>query len=219
LPTTNTLNKLNATKHYDAVIFDFDGVIVDTEKYHFEAWNKVLAQYGIQCTQDEYENLKSTGREYVIEYFNNKFNLNWNTVEKTSITNLKGKIYNEIINTLSKKDLLPFVLDYLDFLKSNYIKIGIASSSKAVKEQIACLGLTNYFDVIIDGNDVQKKKPHPEVFLKTAEKLNTTPDRCLVFEDAPAGIEAGIAGGFEVIHIGTPQSRLAPTIPTFKPLL
>lgn len=199
------INPMNKEKNYDGVIFDFDGVILDTEKYHFIAWNEAFAKYDVQFTPEEYDGLKSTGRENIIKHIIEKYNLKLSSEEKDSIAKEKGEIYSNLTKDLNKSDFVLHVLEYLAFLKKNFVKIGIASSGKSTRLLLDQFGLSDYFDVIIDGNATLNKKPDPAVFLEAARIMNVSPERCLVFEDAPVGITAAKNGGFDVVYVGSNQ--------------
>lgn len=203
------INPFKKEKFYDGVIFDFDGVILDTEKYHYLSWKKAFEKYNISLVFSEYEKLKSTGREHIIEYFDKKYDLKLSAKEKSDIGLAKSNFYLSFAENLNENDFIPYVLEYLKFLKSNYTKIGIASSSKVVKQYLDRFGLTDYFDVVIDGNANFYKKPSPDIFLEAAKTMNVTPEKCLVFEDAPVGVDAALIGGFDVIYVGTiPQNNI-----------
>lgn len=213
------INPIKIEKSYDGVIFDFDGVILDTEKYHYLSWKKVFEKYNITFSSLVYENLKSTGREQIIQYVDEKFDLKLSEAEKENISRAKGELYIEYTAGINENDFVPYVLEYIEFLRRNHIKIGIASSSKAVKQYLNKFGLNDYFDVVIDGNDNLPSKPNPSIFLETAKRLNASPEKCLVFEDALAGIDAAVAGGFDVIFVGNSKHRDIPSIKDFSPMV
>lgn len=197
------INMFKRGKLYEGVIFDFDGVILDTEKYHYLAWKKVLEPYNITLLPSGYEKLKSTGREHIIKYFDEKYSLNLSAEEKRRISFKKGEIYSDLTENISQNDFIPYVLEYLNFLRRNYIKIGIASSSKTVKHYLDRFGMLDFFDIIVDGNADFNKKPSPDIFLEAAKEMNVRPENCLIFEDASVGVEAALSGGFDVIYVGT----------------
>ena len=213
------INRLNQEKKYDGVIFDFDGVILDTEKYHYLSWVKAFEKYNAPLSAADYENLKSRGRTYIIDYFDSRYHLHLTEEEKCEIALEKHRLYAQYAQSLSEKDFVPHVLEYLAFLKSHYTKIGIASSSEAVKQQLDQFGIAGCFDVVIDGKADLRKKPHPDAFLEAAKLMNVAPENCLVFEDAPVGVEAAMAGGFDVIYVGENPSGKVCSIRDFSAML
>lgn len=211
------INRFMPQKKYDAVIFDFDGVILDTEKYHFMAWNKAFSQYGVSITQEMYAPLKSTGRNHIITTICDQFNLSLNEEEKTNIQTIKGEYYSELVKALSEEDIIPGVREYINYLWDNRIKLAIASSSEFVKPLLQEFNLLQYFDIIIDGTNHIRKKPYPDIFILAAKELDVTPEFGLVYEDSIPGIEAASIGGFDVIGVGLIHSTKAvATIPDFK---
>lgn len=188
-----------------ACLFDLDGVIVDTAKYHFNAWKRLANDLGIDFTLEENEKLKGISRIDSL-----KLILDWGGIEKSeeemlTLAALKNSWYLEMIEAMPADEILPGVADFIKILKSENIKIGLGSASKNSEIILKKINLFEAFDVIIDGTKVFKSKPDPEVFLKGAEALNTLPENCLVFEDAISGIEAAIHGGMRVVGIGESQ--------------
>lgn len=183
-------------------IFDLDGVIVDTAKYHFQAWKNSAEELGIEFTKDSNELLKGVSRirslEIILELGNKKIS----DAEFDRILNEKNKNYLSYIEKMDASEILPGVLDALKWIKNEGGKIVLGSASKNAKPILEKVGLMEYFDAIVDGNDVSKAKPDPEVFLLGAERTNSKPEECLVFEDAVAGIQAANNAGMLSIGIG-----------------
>jgi len=190
-----------------ALLFDLDGVIVSTEKNHFEAWRETASKLGIPFSEHDNEALKGVNR---VDSLKQILKLGKKTVsaeEFESLLVFKNDMYLDSITTLSKDDLLPGVHALLLQAKSMGVKIGLGSSSKNAPMILTRLGITDLFDVIIDGNGVTHPKPDPEVFLNGAKALALAPSDCLVFEDASSGVAAAKAGGFIAIGVGNPMLK------------
>lgn len=190
-----------------ACLFDLDGVIVDTAKYHYLAWKKLASELGFDFNEEHNERLKGVSRmdslEILLEVggLKNKFTES----EKISFAEKKNNWYVEYISKMTPNEILPGVKNFLTRLKLAGIKTGIGSVSKNTMTILNNVGLTSYFDTIIDGTKITYAKPNPEVFLKGASELNILPKNCVVFEDAKAGIEAAINAEMYSIGVGSPQ--------------
>lgn len=186
-----------------AVIFDLDGVVVDTARYHYLAWRELADSMGFEFDVLHNEKLKGVSRmaslEIVLESGNIK---NLTLAEKNQLADRKNNIYLNLISKLSEDDILPGVLKFLDKIKDSQYKIALGSASKSGKMILNKLNLSKYFDVIVDGNLVEKPKPDPEVFLKAADLLEIPYNQCIVVEDSKAGIEAAQISGMYSIGIG-----------------
>lgn len=181
-------------------IFDLDGVIVDTAKYHFLAWKKLAKSLDIDFTEEENEQLKGVSRVRSLEKI-----LTWGnkTISKEKFQDLMGKKNEDYLNYISEMDeseILPDVPKVLNFLIDKQQPISLGSASKNARAILDRVNLRKSFDEIVDGNDVSKAKPDPEVFLMAAKLLDVDPKHCIVFEDSVAGVEA--ANRAEMISIG-----------------
>lgn len=185
-----------------AYIFDMDGVIVDTAKYHFISWKKLAAGLGFDFDKVQNEKLKGLSRMDSLNVLLEIGGQLLSEAEKERLAKEKNEDYLEQIRHMDASELLPGVKALLDEAKTAGIKMAIASSSKNADFIVDRLKIRPYFDAIITGNDVRKAKPDPEIFLKAAKALNVQPEKAIVFEDALAGIEAGKKGGFHVVGIG-----------------
>jgi beta-phosphoglucomutase len=185
-----------------ACIFDLDGVLCDTSKFHFTAWSKLARTLNVPFEEEDNYQLKGVSRVGSLQYILDKAGISLSEEEFASLMEKKNKHYLDLIGSLSSKDLLPGVLPLLKELKAAGIKIGLGSSSKNAKLVIDRTGIGHYFDVLVDGTDVVNTKPHPEVFLKGAWGLGIEPANIIVFEDAAKGVEAAKAGGFAAVGIG-----------------
>ena len=183
-------------------IFDLDGVIVDTAKYHFLAWKKLANEIGIDFTETQNEQLKGVSRVRSLEKI-----LSWGniTLEETKFNELMGKKnddYLTYIASMDESEILPDVVKVLDFLSNHNQRMSLGSASKNAREILTRVNLLDRLDAIVDGNDVSKAKPDPEVFLIAAEKMDVEPNECIVFEDAVAGVQAANAANMISIGIG-----------------
>lgn len=185
-----------------ACLFDLDGVVVDTAKYHYLAWKRLASNLGFDFTQKDNERLKGVSRMQSLEILLSIGNIKTRDSEKLKMAEQKNNWYVEYISKLDSKEILPGVKNFLIELRQNGIKIALGSASKNSMLILNNLNLTSYFDAIIDGNKVSKAKPDPEVFLLGASELRVNPLECVVFEDAQAGIDAAKAANMKAIGIG-----------------
>ncbi|MBZ9687695.1 beta-phosphoglucomutase [Clostridium estertheticum] len=186
-----------------AVIFDLDGVLVDTAKYHYLAWKRLAQELNIEFSLQDNERLKGVSRMQSLNIILEIGNITLDNNIKIELAQKKNIWYVEYISNLTPKDILPGVIGFLESIKADSIKVALGSASKNSMLILDKLNLTNYFDAIIDGTKVSKAKPDPEVFLKGAEALKVLPSECIVFEDAEAGVEAAINAGMYCIGIGS----------------
>lgn len=183
-------------------IFDLDGVIVDTAKYHFLAWKKLANDLGIDFTEEQNEQLKGVSRVKSLEKI-----LNWGETsvseEKFSqLMHKKNEDYLSYIDTMTEDEILIDVPRILDQIKEENQGISLGSASKNARAILKKVGLYETFETIVDGTNVSKAKPDPEVFLIAAKELNIVPEKCIVFEDSIAGIQAANAANMISIGIG-----------------
>ncbi len=185
-----------------ACIFDLDGVLVDTAKYHFIAWQRLASNLHVEFTEQDNEQLKGLSRDASLDYILNKGKISASTSEKEVWKEQKNNWYLELVNTMQADEVLPNCKELLRDLKSNDVKVGLGSASKNASLILSRVDIKHYFDVIIDGTVTSKSKPDPEVFLLGAKALGLTPAECIVFEDAINGVKAAKTGGFKTIGIG-----------------
>ena len=192
---------------YQMAIFDLDGVLVDTAKYHYLAWRQLARKLGFEFTSEQNERLKGVSRDQALELLLEMGNLEdaFSSDQKRAMATEKNEHYVASIRQLTQSALLPGAKELLLELRRHGIKIGLGSASKNAPTILTRLGITDLFDVIVDGNSTQKAKPDPEVFLLGAQTLHVAPEDCVVFEDAQAGIEAALAAGMTPIAVGSPQ--------------
>ena len=187
---------------YEAVIFDLDGVICHTDKYHFKAWKALADKLGIYFDETINNRLRGVSRMESLEIILERYDGTLTDEEKTRYAEEKNDIYKELLKQMSPADLSPEVKDTLDQLRARGVKLAIGSSSKNARFILGQIGLGDYFDAISDGNNITNSKPDPEVFVKAAEFLGIPAGKCLVVEDAEAGIQAATAGGMDSAAMG-----------------
>ncbi|MCB2305532.1 beta-phosphoglucomutase [Clostridium estertheticum] len=190
-------------RNIKAIIFDLDGVLVATAKYHYLAWKRLAKELNIEFSIEDNERLKGVSRMNSLEIILGLGGITLDNDAKIKLADKKNIWYVEYISKLTPADILPGVIDFLESIKINGLKIALGSASKNSMLILKNLKLTDYFDAIIDGTKVSSTKPNPEVFLKGALALNTPPCQCIVFEDAQAGIDAAINAGMYCIGIGS----------------
>jgi len=186
-------------------IFDLDGVIVDTAKYHYLAWKNLASELGFEFTKEQNEMFKGVSRKRCLEIL-----LDIGNVEATKDQFDKWMVeknidYLKYIDKMDASEILPDVTIKLDFLKEHKQPIALGSASKNAKPILDKVGLLSYFDAIVDGNNVTRAKPDPEVFLIAADQLGVSANNCLVFEDAVAGIQAANNANMTSIGIGNKE--------------
>jgi beta-phosphoglucomutase len=188
-----------------ACIFDLDGVIVDTAKYHFLAWTRLAEQIGIHFTEKDNERLKGVSRMDSLDIILEIGNVTLPESTKLEYAKVKNDWYVEYISKMTPEEILPGCLDFVRLLRAAGIKTAIGSASKNTPMILERVGIGEYFDAVSDGNVVSKAKPNPEVFLKAAEMLGVTPSECFVFEDAQAGVQAALNAGMMCVGIGSEE--------------
>lgn len=187
---------------YKGIIFDLDGVICHTDKYHYQAWKKLADKLGIYFDQEINNRLRGVSRMESFDIILEKYHGQMSQEDKVRYAAEKNDLYRELLKNMTTDDLDPQVKETLDTLRSRGLLLAIGSSSKNAGFILERLGLDGYFDAVSDGNNISRSKPDPEVFLKAAEYLNLQPQDCLVVEDAQSGLEAAIAGNMDCAAIG-----------------
>jgi beta-phosphoglucomutase len=189
-----------------ACIFDLDGVIVDTAKYHYLAWKKLAVMLNINFTEEDNERLKGVSRMASLDIILDIGNVKLENRTKEEYAALKNKWYLDYISRIMPDEILPGSLEFISELKSAGIKVALGSASKNTPLILERLGIEKLFDVIADGNIVKKAKPDPEVFIVASGMLGVSPEDCAVFEDAAAGVEAALNAGMLCIGIGSKKN-------------
>ncbi|MHB8061943.1 MAG: beta-phosphoglucomutase [Ruminiclostridium sp.] len=183
-------------------IFDLDGVIVDTAKYHYLAWARLAKELGFEFTLQDNERLKGVSRVRSLEILLEIGDKNLSEAEKSILAEKKNNWYVDYIKKMDESELLRGAKEYIIKLKSQGVKIALGSASKNASMILENLKIVELFDAVIDGNRVSKAKPDPEVFILGALELGLEPTDCVVFEDAAAGVEAAKRTGMKVVGIG-----------------
>ena len=187
---------------YENVIFDLDGVLVSTDEYHYQAWKKIADEEGIYFDRAINNRLRGVSRMASLEIILERAAKNYTQAEKEELAQRKNRYYQELLGNLTTEDTLNGVRETLADLRKNAVHIAVGSSSKNTMRILKQVGLENAFDAIADGTEITHSKPDPEVFLLAAQKLGVKPENCLVVEDAPAGVQAGVNAGMQVAGIG-----------------
>lgn len=206
---------------FKGVIFDLDGVICFTDKFHYQAWKKLADRLGIEFDEKINDRLRGVSRMASLEIILEKSARAYSDAEKESFAAEKNDAYRALLENMGKSDVSEEVRDTLSELRARGVLLAIGSSSRNTPLILEKTGMKQYFDAVSDGNNITRSKPDPEVFLKAAQFLNLAPADCLVVEDAVAGIDAGFSGGFRTAAISeaTNYDRPDYKLTTFSDLL
>lgn len=206
---------------YNAIIFDLDGVICHTDQYHYEAWKAIANKLDIPFDEEINNRLRGVSRMESFNIILEKYDGDMTEEEKVNYAEEKNSIYKKLLENMSLADLSDEVKNTLIELRKRGLKLSIGSSSKNAKFILNQIGLADFFDAISDGNNIMNSKPDPEVFLKAAQYLNLPAGKCLVVEDAVAGLEAAIAAEMDSCAIGdaVSSSKATYNLETFNDLL
>jgi beta-phosphoglucomutase len=190
-------------KHtYQAVIFDLDGVITDTARYHYVAWKRLAESQGVAFDEAFNETLKGIDRATSLDLILAQAGRTYTLEEKQVLSDQKNVEYVKLVEEMSAKDLLPGALQALDSVRAAGLKIGLASVSKNAFMVLERLGITDKFDYVVDARTIARGKPDPEIFLKAAAELGVAPADCLGVEDAVAGVASIKYAGMFAVGIG-----------------
>jgi beta-phosphoglucomutase len=189
-----------------AAIFDLDGVIVDTAKYHYLAWKRLANEHGFDITERDNERLKGVNRTRCLEILIEIGGLAIDEAAKEKMATRKNNWYVESVQHMDASEILPGARSSLHSLRARGVKTGLGSASKNAPLILERLGISSLFDSVVDGNKVERAKPDPEVFLRAASELNVPAASCVVFEDAEAGIEAAHRAGMGAVGVGNPAT-------------
>lgn len=204
MQTANRLTNLDRAL-IKAVIFDLDGVIVDTARYHFLAWKRLANELGVDFTETDNERLKGVSRMKSLEIILELGGISLSQHDKEQLANKKNTWFVDFVERMVPEEIYPGVKMLLRKLKEKGIKVGLASSSRNAQTVIHLLHIQQEFDVVVDGNMITHSKPDPEIFLLAARKLGVEPSTCVVFEDAEAGVEAALAAGMKCVGVGSTE--------------
>jgi beta-phosphoglucomutase len=187
---------------FKAVIFDLDGVITDTAHYHYLAWKRLAESEGVHFDAAFNEHLKGVDRMGSLELILGAASGNYTRAQKLALADRKNRHYQELIATMSAKDLLPGAVEALAAVRAAGLKIGLASVSKNAFTVLDMLGIRDRFDVIVDAALIARSKPDPEIFLTAAAQLGVAPVDCLGIEDAVAGVASIKSAGMFALGVG-----------------
>ena len=188
------------------VIFDLDGVLVKTDELHYASWRQVTEAEGIPFDRSVNERLRGISRLDSVRIILERARRQYSEAEQAALAERKQAIFRGLLERLTTADLLPGAVELVVALRARGIRTAVGSSSKNTSFIVDKLGLRRYFDVVVDGNDIVRSKPDPEVFLLAAARLGLAPRDCVVVEDAVAGVEAARRAGMAVFGIGSPES-------------
>ena len=205
---------------FSGVIFNLDGVLVDTSVYHYAAWRRLENELGFDINQQEHETLRGLSRMASLEKILEWGNVYLTEAEKLHMSDVKNNWYKQLLVSVTPDHVLAGVVPFLTELKGAGFKIGLSSASKSARMVLNSTHLTSFFDVIIDGHSTRKSKPDPECFLMASRELGLLPTRCVVFEDSHLGVQAGLFGDFTVIGVGSSDylTNAHAVIPNFENL-
>ena len=189
-------------KRYGGIVFDLDGVICHTDKYHYRAWKAVADRKGIYFDETINNRLRGVSRMESLKIILERYDGTLADGEMEALAAEKNEIYRRLLAGMTPADLSGEVRRTLEGLRERGIRLAIGSSTRNARLILSRIGLGDYFDAVSDGNNITHSKPDPEVFLKAAQFLGLSPRDCLVVEDAKAGVEAAAAGGFDSAAIG-----------------
>lgn len=189
-----------------ALIFDLDGVIVDTAHYHFVAWQRLARELGINFTEKDNERLKGVSRMRSLEIILEIGNRQMSESEKERLATRKNAWFVEYIQNVKPDEIFPGVKEMIQACKAAGFRVALASSSKNARTVLRNLKVEDLFEGFVDGNMITHSKPNPEIFLKAAAQLGVEPQHCVVFEDAEAGVEAALAAGMKCVGVGSPEN-------------
>lgn len=186
-------------------IFNLDGVIVNTAKYHYIAWRRLADEMGVEFPPEQHEQLRSLSRMESLEKILEWGGLYMTEAEKLHWADVKNNWYQGLIAHMTPEEVFPGVLTFLEEVRSHGGKTALSSASRNAGAVLQSTNLESYFDVILDGSAARKAKPHPECFLLAAEALQLKPSECVVFDDAVRGIQAARNGRFHIVGVGKPE--------------
>lgn len=189
-----------------AVIFDLDGVIVSTDELHYQSWKELADVEGIPFNREINLRLRGISRIDCVDIFLEQASRPHSADEKRAIAERKNERYLQLLDDMTSADMAPGLVELLDELDASNVKRAVASSSRNARRILDQLTIIDRFHEIVDGNDVPLSKPDPTVFLTAAERLGARPSRCVVIEDAVAGIRGAHAAGMAAVGIGTPET-------------
>jgi beta-phosphoglucomutase len=187
-----------------ACVFDLDGVLVDSARYHYLAWRRLAATLGFELRPEDNESLKGVSRMACVDIILGLAGKRASEAEKVELAERKNRWYREYVASMDESSALPGARDFVAECRGLGLLLAVASASKNAIDLLRATTLAPLFDAVVDGNEVATAKPDPAIFLAAARKLDVVVGACLVFEDAAAGVEAARAAGMRVVGVGAP---------------
>ena len=188
-----------------AIIFDLDGVIVSTDEYHFRAWQELARFLNLPFSHDDNARQRGVSRMESLEVLLEKSQYPYNAEEKQYLADKKNDLYRKLLAELSPEEILPGAMEFAREARDAGLKIAVGSSSRNTPFILRKIGLSDYFDAVADGNDIERSKPDPQVFQIAAQRVGCAPAACLVIEDADAGVEAAKAAAMHALAVGAAE--------------
>ena len=188
-----------------AVIFDLDGVLTDTIEPHYLSWQALMNELGVPFDRDLNDRLRGLCRAESLEIILGKRSGDFTPEHKRDIMRRKNDVFLALVAKMSPADLYPGAGELLRDLKQRGVPLAVASSSRNADVVLRQIGAREYFDVVLDANDVTESKPDPAVFFEAARRLGTRPECCVVIEDGVAGVEAALRANMAVVGLGPPE--------------
>jgi len=185
-----------------ALIFDLDGVVVFTDKYHYLGWKKLADENGWRFDEEFNNNLRGVSRMKSLELMLEYNGLDLPEDEKNRLADRKNEYYKELLQRINESDLYPGAVGFVKKVRERGLKTALASSSKNAHAVLVALDLEPLFDAVVTGNDITQSKPDPEIFLLAAKKMGMKPEDCVVFEDAGSGVESAHRAGMRAVGVG-----------------
>ncbi|NDV62792.1 beta-phosphoglucomutase [Puniceicoccales bacterium CK1056] len=192
-------------KQIKAVLFDLDGVIVFTDRYHYLGWKKLADEHGWAFDEEVNNGCRGVPRMESLEVILRHNGVELPEAEKEELATRKNAYYVELLKDINEEDVYPGAVEFLKKIRATGVKTGLCSSSKNAPLVLESLGLSDYFDAVVTGADIKNAKPDPEIFLLGAEWVGVAPENCVVFEDAPSGVAGALAAGMACVGVGSPE--------------
>ena len=196
---------------FSAFLFDLDGVVVFTDRYHYLGWKKLADEQGWQFDEEVNHGCRGVPRMASLEVILRHNGVELAEPEKEELAARKNRYYVELLGNINEADLYPGAVDFLKKVREAGLQTALCSSSRNAHRVLEALDLGGVFDAVVTGADIERPKPDPEIFLLGAKRLGVEPSRCLVFEDAESGVEAALAAGMDCIGVG--EKELLPRAP------
>ena len=184
-----------------AIIFDLDGVICHTDRYHYLAWKALADRLAIPFDEKVNQRLRGVSRRESLEIVLGRHSADYSEAEKQALAEEKNEIYKTYLAAMTPDDLPAETRTTLQTLRQRGYLLAIGSSSKNTRQILERLGLGNFFDAVADGTCITRSKPDPEVFLLAASLLGVRAEEAVVVEDAASGVQAAVTGGFRVVGL------------------